>query len=237
MWHPPQTTSCFCNPSLLPYPLLSSTQRHHHEKAPHPGRPDSPPPPPAFAQFGDAYVALNLGTGSVETASISAAADGTSFTVPSEEESDTLLGVTAGYKFSDNLAIEGGLYDLGEYSIDHDLAVAGAGTASGLLASEIELTGVSLAVVGILPVSRGFDLYGKAGILSYSYDVELSVPEAGVSVEAESDDANELFFGVGGKFDLGGGSIELGVEYLIYQGDDEFIDSGNILSAVLSFYF
>lgn len=63
------------------------------------------------------------------------------------------MSVSGGYRFSPNLAAEGGLMFVGDSTL-----VDATGT------SNARQSGLQFAAVGILPLSQSFELFGKAGL-------------------------------------------------------------------------
>ena len=125
-----------------------------------------------------------------------------------------VFGLTGGYNFSEHWGMEVGYRDLGSYG--PYLRVNG-----GDFIPDIEVTGWVVGAVGNLPVSPRFTLYGKLGMLAYDADLSGTVrrfnsfgPDGRISA---SDDGNELYYAVGGKVRLGKGTVDLGLDYTIYN--------------------
>ena len=81
------------------------------------------------------------------------------------DEKDTSFGVVAGYRFNSYFGLEVGYVDLGaaEYSAEGVINVGGP-TLGFEADASFEASGPTASVVGVLPVSGAFDLYGKGGI-------------------------------------------------------------------------
>lgn len=107
-------------------------------------------------------------------------------------DKDTAMKVFAGYQFMRHLAVEASYMKLGDLSADITFAglpgsVAGDGSA------------FSLAVLGLLPLSEQFSLFGKIGMAKTEVDASGSI--GGISVSA-SDDETELHYGIGVLFNF-----------------------------------
>lgn len=87
------------------------------------------------------------------------------------------FGVLGGYQFSENLAVEAGKRELGDFSDDD---------------GEIKFSSYELAVVGLLPLNDTFGLYARLGYLDWKVDV------SGTSSDyKDEDDGNEVIYGAG----------------------------------------
>src|SRR5436189_3460988 len=73
------------------------------------------------------------------------------------DQSDTSYGVNAGYRFNNYFALEGAYQRLGSFD---DSASTGSDTIDG----KFKASALSLAGVGIYPLSSQWSLYGKAGL-------------------------------------------------------------------------
>lgn len=65
---------------------------------------------------------------------------------------DTGFGVFAGYKFSERIAVEAGFHRLADTEF-----------GSGALGADVQVDQYDLSLIGTLPLSAGFDLYGRLG--------------------------------------------------------------------------
>lgn len=75
-----------------------------------------------------------------------------------EDDKDQGYKVFGGYQFSRHFALEGGVFDLGEFGFA--ATTIPAGTFNG----NIRLRGVNLDLVGTLPITENFSVIGRAGI-------------------------------------------------------------------------
>ena len=75
------------------------------------------------------------------------------------DDSDMSFTVFGGYKFNQYLALQANVLNLGEYSGD------------GVVLNSTEISGLSMTVVGILPIgNQGFELFGRLGLGLINYE-------------------------------------------------------------------
>ena len=203
-----------------------------------------PPPPPALAQYqaSNAYLSLSLGQGNLEFEGeeINGAFvnTGTPYTwvIPSADDDDFIYEAMLGYNFFENFGMEVGYSEQGEYqaTVVSTLSYRG-GSESIPATSEIAVSGWKVGLIGILPLGETFSLFAKAGLFAYDYDFESSFTRDGeTTFFEESDDGNDAYYGIGGKWDFGG-SLDLAVEAIQYNVDD--LEGGLQLSSALIFNF
>jgi OOP family OmpA-OmpF porin len=94
-----------------------------------------------------------------------------------------------GYRFSPNLAIEGGYIDFGKGSYQ---AAYGGGTASGT----VKAAGLDAAALYSLPVSSTVSVFGKAGIVAARVNSSLTAAAPGGSTDS-SDTVIRPLIGIG----------------------------------------
>lgn len=82
---------------------------------------------------------------------------GLTMTSISNEDSDRAYKIYGGYQINKNFALEGGYFDLGQFSFN--AATSPAGTLSG----NIKLRGFNLDAVGTLPITEKFSVFGRIG--------------------------------------------------------------------------
>jgi len=87
------------------------------------------------------------------------------------------------YMFNDNWGIEVGYVDLG----NPDDTILGVDI-------DVEADGIDAFLIGSIPASESFDLFGKVGYIAW--DAKISSP----GIPAESDDGSDLAAGIGGAF-------------------------------------
>jgi OOP family OmpA-OmpF porin len=139
--------------------------------------------------------------------------EGTSFNY---DASATGFKVIAGWRFLDWLSVEANYVDLG--SADDN--VEGQRI-------ETDIDGVSLGVVGFLPIGP-VDLFARVGAIDWSAD--LSAPGLGIS---GSDDGTDLTYGVGAQFRVWG--LSLRAEYEVFDISD--VDTVDMISVGATWTF
>ena len=88
-------------------------------------------------------------------------------------------GAFLGYKFNESFAVEGGYHRLADTEY-----------RSGPLRADVTLDQLDLSVIGTLPLSAGFDLYGRLGYNRLTADADV----AGFSAKEHD---NNVLYGVG----------------------------------------
>jgi OOP family OmpA-OmpF porin len=120
--------------------------------------------PLALAQDSGWYAGGNIGRGAatIDEARITSGLLGAGLATTSitSDDRDNGYKIFGGYQINRNMAIEGGYYDLGTYGFT--ATTAPAGTLNG----QIKLRGVNLDLVGTLPISQKFSVFGRVGAAS-----------------------------------------------------------------------
>jgi OOP family OmpA-OmpF porin len=191
--------------------------------------------PNVFAQE-DAgfYVGGNFGFTRADTGTIGdelrndLVASGFSSANVSIDESDTGFKLLAGYQINRNFAIEGYYANLGTYTLSVGTtgpAVSGNG--------ELEVTGVGVDALGMIPFGRGFSGFGRVGLFRWDSDFSFrATGPGGTASSSDSDDGTELKFGVGVQWTLTP-NIRLRGEVEHYNFDEAI----TVLSAGIVFRF
>ena len=91
--------------------------------------------------------------------SINSTLAGQGFTVTSRTEDNSSTGykLFGGYQLNRNFAVEGGYFDLGRFNYTVNT------TPLGSFSSDMRVRGLNLDLVGILPLSDQFSVFGRAG--------------------------------------------------------------------------
>lgn len=117
-----------------------------------------------FAVADDAgwYLGANIGQSraEIDDEKISNALLGAGFTSTSIHDDERELGykLFGGYQFNRYFALEGGYFNLGKFDFRADTVPTGS------LRGDIELQGVNLDAVGILPFTDKFSAFGRVGV-------------------------------------------------------------------------
>jgi opacity protein-like surface antigen len=96
------------------------------------------------------------------------------------DDSDTAFGLVGGYRLTPHLAFEAGYVNLGQ--VTYQSRSSGnfpleSGTEN--INIESETTGFTLAALGVLPLSRNWELYARAGALFADNKLRIVVTAAG----------------------------------------------------------
>lgn len=96
------------------------------------------------------------------------------------DDTDTAFGVIVGYRLTPHLAFEGGYVNFGQVSYTSrssgDFPLE-SGTVN--VDIESETTGFIVAVLGVLPLSRNWELFGRAGALFANNKITIDVTAQG----------------------------------------------------------
>jgi len=144
----------------------------------------------------------------------------------SDSDRDTAFKLLGGYKFNKNFAVEGGYFDLGQFSYTATtIPPALAGTLSG----NARISGLNIDAVGFLPITEKFSAFARLG-LNYA-QVKDSFSSTG-SVATPSDpspskDSANYKFGLGVQYDFTE-SLGMRVEAERYRIDDAIGNKGDV---------
>jgi OOP family OmpA-OmpF porin len=131
------------------------------------------------------------------------------------EDDDTGWKIFGGYKFNPNIAVEAFWVDLGEFS-DTVLGVP----------VKLEVDGIGIAGVGILPLNERFSVIAKLGVWAWEADASAG-PVSG------DDDDSDIMLGLGGEFNFTE-ALSARAEWERYSADDDDADLLGV-SVVFSF--
>jgi OOP family OmpA-OmpF porin len=147
------------------------------------------------------------------------------------DDNDTGYKIQAGYKFSENFALQGGYTELGRADYSGD-AVPTLLIDNFHLGADVKAYGFNIDAVGILPLGAGFSAFGKAGLVITETEVSASVDATGVggSVSVDDDESEtgvSPSIGLGLSFDLNE-TLSVRVEYervfALKTADDDIDD-------------
>jgi hypothetical protein len=172
-----------------------------------------------------------------------------SFFEPIEEtvsfdDSDSAFGLVIGYRLTPHLAFEAGYSNFGE--VRYRSSSTGnfpleAGSETVII--KTETTGFTLAVLGVLPLSRDWELFGRVGALFANNQLSIAIlgegqqflPPLGNRLTAsDSQDSTDVYAGVGLSrrfFEI----YDLRLEYhrALDAGDESFGGKGDLDVALL----
>ncbi|HYL22898.1 MAG TPA: porin family protein [Burkholderiales bacterium] len=114
------------------------------------------------------------------------------------DQTDTAFGVNGGYRFNRYFALEGAYARLGSFDYS---APTGTDTIDG----KFKASALSLAGVGIYPLSAQWSLYGKAGLARTDAKLEASSESGATPTENTSHTGTGLLVGAGVTYDFDGG--------------------------------
>lgn len=107
------------------------------------------------------YIGANVGTtrAKFNNDSINSTLAGQGFTVNSRTEDNRSTGykLFGGYQFNRNFAVEGGYFDLGRFNYSLNT------TPLGTFSADTRVRGLNLDLVGFLPLTEQFSVFGRAG--------------------------------------------------------------------------
>lgn len=172
------------------------------------------------AAEGRTYVGLGIGQSSTDFGSIGELNDGSLSSI-SDDESDTALAFFIGHRFNPNIAIRGGMQDLGEFSSS---AVSDGSVfwPAGELSAAAQVDGFFVDVRAGGMANDSLYLFGKLGLLSW--DIEYDAVIGGMTF-TDSDSGQDPFFGLGAELTVGSNAA-IGLEFSRFSvGDpDEDVD-------------
>lgn len=144
--------------------------------------------------------------------------------------------IFGGYKFTDNMAVEAGYYNLGEEEAKYDSEYYGKMHASA------KATGIGVSGIYSQPVAENLEVFGKLGAMFWNVEGELSQDVGGSKVSVSDDeDGTSVLFGLGAsyKFDdnwgIRGEWERYTVEYEDIDKGDDSEEDVDILSAGVTF--
>lgn len=163
------------------------------------------------------------------------------------DDTDTAYSIGAGYKFNDNIAIEGGYLKLGTASISATGTVSGTYygspySATGTLAASAEVDGFYLGPVLSLPFADKFEAYARAGVYFWDSDEKASasgtltyagITYAGDVTASSSSDGSDPYYGIGAAYKATE-SVAVGADWTRYDIDGIDVD---VLGARLKYSF
>ncbi|MES1982166.1 MAG: outer membrane beta-barrel protein [Pseudomonadota bacterium] len=151
----------------------------------------------------------------------------------SHDDHDTGYKIFAGYRVNRNFAVEGGYVDLGKFGF------TAATVPPGTLTGDIKIKGLNIDVVGFLPVTDKFSVFGRAGVI-YAQTRDSFRGTGAVNVLNPNPSKNhaDLKFGLGVQYDVSD-ALGLRLEAERYRVNDAVGNTGDVhlISAGLVYRF
>lgn len=115
------------------------------------------------------------------------------------DDTDTAYKAHLGYMIDPHFAVELGYVDLGKLNYDATFTSPGPGTGHG----DVKADGVTLELVGSLPVAERFSLLARLGIIKPHVKLDVSAAGGGGSASASTTATNVRFtYGLGAQYDF-----------------------------------
>jgi len=144
----------------------------------------------------------------------------------SDSDRDTAFKLFGGYKFNKNFAVEGGYFDLGQFSYT---ATTTPPALAGTLSGNARINGLNIDAVGFLPITEKFSAFGRVG-LNYA-QVKDSFSSTGAvatpSDPSPSKNAANYKLGLGVQYDFTE-SLGMRAEVERYRIDDAIGNTGDV---------
>jgi len=119
------------------------------------------------------------------------------------DKRDTAFSAFGGYRFFRYLAVEAEYIDLGKLSYTATGSIFGLGASPFTLGLDVETDGFAGSVLGILPLSERWELFGRAGFLFGETTVRGSLTGPGFSDSSSTSDHLEFaMIGVGAALNI-----------------------------------
>jgi OOP family OmpA-OmpF porin len=131
----------------------------------------------------------------------------------SVDRSDTSFGINGGFRFNRNFAVEAAWDRLGDFSYS-------SSTGTDTIDGKFKADALSLAGVGIYPLTPNWSIYGKAGVARTSVHLDANSQTGATAVSNQSHDGIGALFGAGVTYDFAGGVFtKLGWDHYASVGD------------------
>lgn len=172
------------------------------------------------------FVGANLGEtrANIDEERISAQLLDAGFTSSIRDDDRDLAGkIFGGYKFNKYFALEGGYFNLGKFGY------TATTTPAGSLIGNIQVEGLNLDAVGILPITERFSAFGRVGVNYADAKDQFSSTGAVPTPTNPSPDEREFNYkaGLGLQFDLTK-QVGLRAEWERYRINDAVGNDGDI---------
>lgn len=139
-----------------------------------------------------------------------------------DNDRDTAYKIFGGYKFNKYFALEGGYFNLGEFSF------TATANPQGTLVGNIKINGLNLDVVGTLPLAQKFSSFGRIGVqFAQVNDAFAGTGSVTVANPNPSESATNYKTGLGVQYDFTE-SVGLRAEWERYRINDAVGNRGDI---------
>jgi OOP family OmpA-OmpF porin len=181
--------------------------------------------PLAMAEDSGWYLGANIGqsVSDLEHEKMADSALGDNLTTTSFRVDDHDMGykLFGGYQLSRYFALEGGYFNLGKFDFEATLP-------AGTLAGDIELQGVNLDAVGLLPFTDKFSAFARVGVIRVEASDDFSGTGTAAAIDHGNTDQNTGYkFGAGLQYALSD-SVAVRAEAERYRADDTRGDNGDV---------
>lgn len=140
----------------------------------------------------------------------------------SDDDHDMGFKLLGGYQFNPYFSLEGGYFDLGEFGYTANVQPAGS------LTGNLQLKGVNLDVVGMLPLTKKLSLLGRLGVNYANADTSYAGSGAvNTTLSGESEKAANYKAGIGLQYAISK-AIGLRAEAERYRVSDSSDNNGDV---------
>lgn len=138
-------------------------------------------------------------------------------------------GFYGGYRFTTHLAVEGGYFNLGSFKYRSRVnGMIGGLPSTGAFNYDGETSGITVAALGVWPMSYRWEIYGRAGALFASNTASVYYADTQGPARTEfSENSVDLLAGIGTSFNFLE-IYDLRLEYQrVFDAGDEAIGEGD----------
>jgi hypothetical protein len=146
------------------------------------------------------------------------------------EDKDSGYGFLVGYRLTPYLAVEGNYMDLGKVVYRNSSTGTFEGEPVALQTNfTADTSGLGISVLGILPLSFRWEVYGRGGVLIATNDLDIFLSDGvGRASDSTSESSTDLFGGVGLSFSFAE-IYQARVEFQrVFDAGDEVTGEGDV---------
>jgi OOP family OmpA-OmpF porin len=131
-------------------------------------------------------------------------------------------GLIVGWQFLPWLAVEAAYVDLGDSEYKSNTVISDGVTTADLRTTlTAESAGATLSALGILPLGKGWDVYGRVGAYFGSNDATAAVSVDGIAADLDDSSSSQtLLWGGGVGYTRGHWTVRLDYQQFTDVGDD-----------------